>query len=756
MKRKSIIGILLCCMTMGMFTTSCEDMLSPDSERHSYIVAQDTLYSYWGILRSLQNVAERYIILNECRADLVDATSNVSDSIAAIINFGQGAYKDLYQDGSNIYLKASDYYHIINSCNAYIAYCDTFRTTGTQEKYMIKEYAQVQAIRAWVYMQLVYAYGKVPFYKEPLLTTDDINNFANNKNRPMVDASNLADYLAPELIPMEYVVEKYGYPQYETYGDDNYVCHSSKVMFPLSVVLGDLYLMKGDKASCAQAAQHYYNFLNSKYGGTIHATNYGSTGFLSEGEDDPRYEYANVPFTEAGQVSSNQEAITCIPSNKGKLDGKVNTSVNRLFGFTPTMSVSGNTESSHSSVGLTLNFDRELVASKGYEALCDSQKYEVYIGDSNNPYTAIAVLPGIGDARRSWTYDGRTGNQYIGYVGEDRMYGKFVSKQNPNRSFCATYPMVYRKATVWLRYAEAINRAGFPSYAFAVLKNGLCNNEYWYPDVDEDYGVKDTAYYWVNTVDSLDFDTIGYPHDIISTAAELSELVYKAYTDRGIDSADVAKNGKPGFEALGYHNYTQYYEKACYYLDKREVEKASVTPYMDYKQTYLYGTSSSRRHDYKVDVYNNRVNTAGAWPASAPTNNFYLTSGIHERGCGRLRYNEMSVTGLESSYNYVDMVAKKIKQNHGLDVTKEDIYGEGDTDISAYVEEAVEDLIIDEMGLELAFEGTRFADLARVAIRRNDPTFLAKRVAMRSGEQDKSLLNFLSNQNNWYLPLPNE
>ena len=89
MKRKSTICMLLLSMMLGMFSTSCEDMLSPNSERHSYTVAEDTLYSYWGILRSLQNIAERYVILNECRGDLVDETSFVSDSIGAIINFGE-------------------------------------------------------------------------------------------------------------------------------------------------------------------------------------------------------------------------------------------------------------------------------------------------------------------------------------------------------------------------------------------------------------------------------------------------------------------------------------------------------------------------------------------------------------------------------------------------------------------------------------------------------------------------------------------
>ena len=99
------------------------------------------------------------------------------------------------------------------------------------------------------------------------------------------------------------------------------------------------------------------------------------------------------------------------------------------------------------------------------------------------------------------------------------------------------------------------------------------------------------------------------------------------------------------------------------------------------------------------------------------------------------------------------MVAKKIKENHGITVTKEQIY---DGSYSEYVKEAVEDIIIDEDGLELAFEGCRFSDLARVAIRRNDPSFLASRVAKRKGTTDMTLYNILLNQNNWYLPFPVE
>ena len=65
MKVKAIILSLLGSATLGMGLSSCQDMLSPDSERHSYEVAGDTLYSYWGILRSMQNIGERYVVLGE-------------------------------------------------------------------------------------------------------------------------------------------------------------------------------------------------------------------------------------------------------------------------------------------------------------------------------------------------------------------------------------------------------------------------------------------------------------------------------------------------------------------------------------------------------------------------------------------------------------------------------------------------------------------------------------------------------------------
>ena len=68
--------------------------------------------------------------------------------------------------------------------------------------------------------------------------------------------------------------------------------------------------------------------------------------------------------------------------------------------------------------------------------------------------------------------------------------------------------------------------------------------------------------------------------------------------------------------------------------------------------------------------------------------------------------------------------------------------------------EYIDELIIDELALESTLEGNRFGDLIRFAERRDDPDFLAKRVASRKGkdEFDTELYQKLSDKANWYLP----
>lgn len=68
----------------------------------------------------------------------------------------------------------------------------------------------------------------------------------------------------------------------------------------------------------------------------------------------------------------------------------------------------------------------------------------------------------------------------------------------------------------------------------------------------------------------------------------------------------------------------------------------------------------------------------------------------------------------------------------------------------------LEDALIREAGLELAYEGQRWPDLLRVALRRNDPAFLADKVAdklWQDGNPGAAAVRIrLLDKNNWYLP----
>lgn len=759
-------------------------MLSPSSERHSYEVAQDTLYSYWGILKSLQNVAERYVILNECRGDLVSGTPYVSDTINAILNFGKD-YENLYKDGSCAYLQVRDFYHVINSCNAYIDMCDVTRVTGLSRLYMVKELAQVKAIRAWVYMQLVNAYGEVPFVEKPLLTTDAINSFWANGSYPKVNAENLYQKFAAELQEM-YVYERngdYGFPQYESYGDinigdANYICHSTKAMFPIAIVLGDLYLMGNQYES---AAEWYFEFLNYKYGGPIPVNRYMSTVETKQGLDGALYTWNSSPFHETGSISRSNESITCIPSAKGRLDGKVLTDIGRLFGWDADLyaGTTGNSSSSDddgskttSGVSLKRNFEHELGESPAYDSLSYSQNYDYIIGRTQgNTLIVNGVLPllregnektSVGDARRSWLYSG-SGRLYTEAVeGAEAKFGTFVSKQNPTGAFSTVYPMVYRKATVWLRFAEALNRAGYPSLAFSVLRDGMCTDDAWYPKT-ADYSDPDSMLYYWQYVDTAGNNVI-IPEDWktdprlrFSLDNEEEAMAAYDYLNLCVEEIYDATEDEPTKECIfaghdgiavattkPYITEPQMYPSgpACFYIGREEMARFNANPKFQMSEVYMKGNGTMRRYPYKRDVSDYRMSY---WTEPSEAEH-YVTMGIHARGGGLIRIQDQ-----DCSYQYVNMVQKKLREAGRDTLSMDQIYAKQPP---VELIEAVEDLIVDEMGLELAFEGTRFADLARVAGHRGDASFLAKRVAKRKGTTDAGLLQHLMNKKNWYLPLP--
>ncbi len=463
MKKLSIIGILSFSLLAGVTTTSCEDMLTVDTGDKSYTNANDTLYSYWGIMRCVQDVAERQIILGEIRGDLVSSTEFVTDTLYAISNFDNPA------DGSCSMLDIRDYYNIINNCNLYIHNADTSQVKNNV-KYMLPEYAQVQAIRAWTYLQLVQNYGEVPFISEPISSLDVINNFDYNSN--LVNKDNLVDKF------LELGLENYISTKYPSYGQYNngFTNISSRLLFiPVRLVLADLYLLRGqNETDFRKAAQYYYDYLKNT--ASVVPQAYATAAKSSSAASKDGYSYSSAALNNEAkwgqwastyQYIASQEVISTIPGNANKGFGTMLTRVADIFGYAPTSSqnseVTENEDGSEEAatsgaISVKRTYKRQFTPSESYTGLNEEQTYIDY------------------DIERERREDFTCGDARIKISTEDVTYEgeayKLCAKAAKGSTFYYTVP-IYRTTVVWLRLAEAINRAGYPQHAFAILKDGL-------------------------------------------------------------------------------------------------------------------------------------------------------------------------------------------------------------------------------------------------------------------------------------------
>jgi hypothetical protein len=346
-----------------------------------------------------------------------------------------------------------------------------------------------------------------------------------------------------------------------------------------------------------------------------------------------------------------------------------------------------------------------------------------------------------------------------------------------------------------------LNRAGFPSYAFAILKTGLCNNPDWFPvDPVKQYmangSVSMTSITFpyfnsngeVNAYTGLDYmvtDSLFlYAHPTLTpegeetyillpkdgeepctTYAALEEYLNKYFqaeydasleTETPMEAPNAIDKSRvrwqiPSLDAVS-NQPSDYCTAACYYIGRNELERAASTPYLNFNQPYLRGQSQSQLIYYKEQGQLLNDKTGNLRIPSSTSVDYTYTIGVHQRGCGFIRYDDPAE--FRSRYNYVAMVQQKIKEATGADVTAEQIYS---GEIDELVKNAVEDLIIDECALELAFEGSRFSDLCRVAMRRGDANYLAERVSKRhTGEVDENLRSKLSDMNKWFLPVPEQ
>lgn len=451
---------------MASVATSCDDMLTVDTGDKTYQNANDTLYSYLGILKHVQDIAERQVLLGELRGDLVSPTAYMTDTLYAIANFENPA------DGSCSLLKVSDYYAVINNCNLYLAAADT-AAVKNNEKYMLPEYAQVMAIRAWTYLQLVQNYGEVPYLRQPIASLDVVKNFDYDNNLATKD--NLVDLLLGDGL-LRFVDTEY--PNYGTY-NNGAISFSARLCFlPIRLILADLYLLRGaSQEDYLRAARYYYQYLrqNSVYVPLA----YCSANLLS-GVSSESYSYSRTNWGQAASqytYSAGGEVISSIPSSANKQFGTLLTRVADIFGYTTSSTQSTETDtnddgeeevSSSGAVSVTPNPESQTQPSPAYQRISKAQTYVYW-----NTSVMEQELWECGDTRFFYATQSHTDT-------DGQLY-RLASKAASRSTFYYAIPL-YRKTVVWLRLAEALNRAGFPQHAFAILKDGLNANNYPDPD----------------------------------------------------------------------------------------------------------------------------------------------------------------------------------------------------------------------------------------------------------------------------------
>ena len=145
--------------------------------------------------------------------------------------------------------------------------------------------------------------------------------------------------------------------------------------------------------------------------------------------------------------------------------------------------------------------------------------------------------------------------------------------------------------------------------------------------------------------------------------------------------------------------------------------------------------------------------SASLLTASGSSTNY----GIHRHGCS----DQYGLSYENSLYNYSDIVGERLAEigaEWGLELT------DSTTNTLQDTINAVEDLLCDEYAMEFAFEGTRFADIARLARHKN-----GNGSSTYTGTPDKYGTNFggewfaaklafknpvvdLTDEDNWYLP----
>ena len=671
MKKKLIYTIAFLLGGTFMFS-SCDDMLNVDSNRVEYEfddwTLNDSVFSVLGILKGVQNVADRQVLINELRADLV--TVNESKAVVDV----QELSRSEFNLGSNKYLDVKDYYAIINNCNIYLARVDTtLEKNGV--RLMLPEYVAVKSVRAWTYLQLAINYNNVPYFTEPILTHSAAEEVMNT---PMLTRNDILDRLIEDILPYENPTT-YPMPAWDTDGKvlkfgndtDGTDVETKQLFVPIRMLLGELYLWKGDYK---KAAQYFY----SQIVGAGTSKKYTDAGFQAAYSEENGEGYNNnfiKMFASKSYGDNSTNFFTIIPFSNTDLGGTTSSALASVF-------------SPQSQAGAA-----QVEASAGLRSLAGRQVYS-YIKDADKKNKAVSPQYSHkykykGDLRiKATTYSqhgtGDDKNEYKNIIakfnydeGSWNIDGAFTPRVK------TTFLILQRKEHAYLRLAEALV--------------GLAR------------GDNETRY-----------------EGAMELAMNILKVGPKA-NYRLLKNPVYAERVKLDADGDTLYNYI--------------IENKDTVDIVPRMEKYLDSCTDSLVYNFTDDLFQSNI-------------------GIHSRGSGfseRNAYYALNDTCI-ARYLGRTVVEDDVEKILG-DISYQDSLN------------YIADLVIDELALEFAWEGTRFGDLIRfaeAAKKDGDPKYydiLAKRVAGRALENsvtyrsegfqmDAKLYGDMSNEENWYLPLP--
>jgi len=218
---------------------------------------------------------------------------------------------------------------------------------------------------------------------------------------------------------------------------------------------------------------------------------------------------------------------------------------------------------------------------------------------------------------------------------------------------------------------------------------------------------------------------------------------------------DVSYVEKQSFQNIHIYRRTQLYLRLAEALNGAGIPRAAFSILSTGLNNEIYETAvypycseSDSIWISQLDFPETRygIVTAQYITSSSGGTGVYNTMGIHSRGSGWTPYNEFYRLPEAEPIPVVDEEGNPIE---GLFVIEKD-----SPDLVEKQQAFVDSLLLNENGLEMAFEGPRFYDIMRFAMRQSNPEkFLAEKVAARRGKNniDEALKSRLMDKRNWYL-----